>query len=290
MLPVMTMAMRILTHPNHLLGSYSDNDNTAPSSLSTTTPATLIRRRRGLLSSIASSLKKVVAVAVAVVKAVMKEVVEEGLKAFGLYNALIKKESTFGINIQLGASLSITFGLSFNTAASITTGLSYSKSAKLGVQYANGKIGSLGQFDPATHEFHKPTVSVELTSSLQLGFAVAVTLTLEFVASGSLNLNPYLSYDITVGQNSEDKQRYDATGVLSIHFDITAEATLGIVIKGVSIVSRYIGSDSVSPQILSTLVPVKGSSANSGVKAISLSPNQAEFAFSTNRIDYEAPT
>ncbi|CAF1308243.1 unnamed protein product [Didymodactylos carnosus] len=321
----------------HLLGSYSENVEMAPSSLSATTPATLVRRQRSIFSSIGNAFKSLVKTVVTVVKQVVTSVVDLGLKALGLYNTDIQKTGTIGmaitgklginlilkaeasgsysysnsytpkglsttlgsfsfviviipINIQLDAALSITFGLEFNIAASVTTGLSYSKSAKLGLQYTGGKIGSYSQFDPATQEFHKPSVSVELTSSIQLGFEVSFTVTLEFVLTGTLGLTPYLTYDISVQQNSQNKSQYDATGVLSIHFDITVQGTLGIMIKGVAIgpkltsptytlyaftqqllsISHYIGSGPPSPQITSTLVPVKGSSADSGSMLYSL--------------------
>ncbi|CAF1527726.1 unnamed protein product, partial [Didymodactylos carnosus] len=349
----------------HLLGSYSENVEMAPSSLSATTPATLVRRQRSIFSSIGNAFKSLVKTVVTVVKQVVTSVVDLGLKALGLYNTDIQKTGTIGmaitgklginlilkaeasgsysysnsytpkglsttlgsfsfviviipINIQLDAALSITFGLEFNIAASVTTGLSYSKSAKLGLQYTGETRGSgnlrisihskklagkndhvvrdphqagrllwlisYSQFDPATQEFHKPSVSVELTSSIQLGFEVSFTVTLEFVLTGTLGLTPYLTYDISVQQNSQNKSQYDATGVLSIHFDITVQGTLGIMIKGVAIgpkltsptytlyaftqqllsISHYIGSGPPSPQITSTLVPVKGSSADSG--------------------------
>ncbi|CAF0966649.1 unnamed protein product [Didymodactylos carnosus] len=73
----------------------------------------------------------------------------------------------------------------------------------------------------------------------KLGFEVAFTLTLQFVVSGSLKLNPYLSYDIAVKQNSVNKTRIDATGVLSGHLDTTVQATLGIIIEGISIDPKH---------------------------------------------------
>ncbi|CAF4685683.1 unnamed protein product, partial [Didymodactylos carnosus] len=87
-------------------------------------------------------------------------------------------------------------------------------------------------FPPAKSEFHKPNPSDGLDCQVSLGFQVALSITLEFILTGTLALNPYIAYDITIAQNAKNSSVYDTTGVLSINFDIYVQGTLGIVIKG----------------------------------------------------------
>ncbi|CAF1314987.1 unnamed protein product [Didymodactylos carnosus] len=90
-------------------------------------------------------------------------------------------------------------------------------------------------FPPAKSEFHKPTPTDCLDCQISLGFPVALSITLEFILTGTLALNPHISYDITIAQNTQNKSVYDTTGVLSINFDIYVQGTLGIIVKGVRI-------------------------------------------------------
>ncbi|CAF0731650.1 unnamed protein product [Didymodactylos carnosus] len=136
------------------------------------------------------------------------------------------------VNIQINLGLSITFGMTFNQGGSITTGISYSKTASIGVQYADSKIGGLGSNSMRLTEFHKPAPTDGLDCQVSLGFQVALSITLEFILTGTLALNPYIAYDITIAQNAKNNSVYDTTGVLSINFDIYVQGTLGIVIKG----------------------------------------------------------
>ncbi|CAF1138706.1 unnamed protein product, partial [Didymodactylos carnosus] len=123
-------------------------------------------------------------------------------------------------------------------------------------------------FPPAKSEFHKPAPTDGLDCQVSLGFQVALSITLEFILTGTLALNPYIAYDITIAQNAKNNSVYDTTGVLSINFDIYVQGTLGIVIKGkyskIWLSSRYVGKDQPNPQIASTLKPVDGSRATAG--------------------------
>ncbi|CAF1513381.1 unnamed protein product, partial [Didymodactylos carnosus] len=127
------------------------------------------------------------------------------------------------VNIQVAADLVITYGIGLTLAATLTTGVSYSKTAQAGLQYTNGA------------QFYTPTVSFGLKGSASLGFQVVLSVTLEFVITGTLQLTPSLRYDISLVQNKTNPSEYDAVGVLSINFDITVQAKLGIVIEQISI-------------------------------------------------------
>ncbi|CAF1636037.1 unnamed protein product, partial [Didymodactylos carnosus] len=119
--------------------------------------------------------------------------------------------------------------------ATLTTGVSYSKTAQAGLQYTNGAVSGYTQSDPAIQQFYTPTVSFGLKGSASLGFQVVLSVTLEFVITGTLQLTPSLRYDISLVQNKTNPSEYDAVGVLSINFDITVQAKLGIVIEQISI-------------------------------------------------------